>query len=170
MRPGDRRQETRYKSSHGRTRSLHSHYDMTRAAAQSRGAVRSRLPGYRSGISFILPPRLPAVPTFIGAHEWEAMPFGGNRYGYSALRLKTVAPRSGRVVHRRGLAGPDHRSARAGAAAFGPRAFRARRAHPLAHPSARPDIMHSLRHRPGADLGRTGARSPRRRRGLDSAE
>ena len=72
-------------------------------------------------------------------------------------------------LHRHGVAGPDHPGARSGAVALGLGAFRAGRAHGLAHPSARADFAHHLRHRPRADLGRADPPGPRRRYGVDPA-
>ena len=74
-------------------------------------------------------------------------------HGNSSERLGAVAPRAGRIIHRYRLAGPDHRGAGAGAGAFGPRAFRARRAHPLAYPSARADAVCRLGHAAGCRRG-----------------
>ena len=52
------------------------------------------------------------------------------------------------------LAGSDHPDRGAGAAGLQPRLLRARRAHGVAHPSARPDAVRHLRRRPGPGQGR----------------
>ena len=75
-------------------------------------------------------------------------------HGHQAGRSGAVAPHARRLVHRHGVAGPDHRGAVAGAHPGGAGELRARRAHRLAHPSARPDPARRARHsaacRPGA--------------------
>ena len=72
------------------------------------------------------------------------------------LRLQAVAPGTRGLFYRHGLAGSDHRSARAGANTFRYGALRARCAHPLAHPSAWPDARSDFRFRPGSGVGRQG--------------
>ena len=69
----------------------------------------------------------------------------GNGHGDKSIRLDGVTPGAGRLLHRNGLAGSRGRGAGAGKRARQRRAFRAGRAHRLAHPSGRPDALYPLR-------------------------
>ena len=87
-------------------------------------------------------------------------------HGDQTSRHTTFRQRTGRLVHRHG----PHRSAfpgpRSRAASRRQRHLRARRAHRLAHASARPDPHRHLWLRPGAALGRPDRGDPPRRRRL----
>src|ERR1700733_12094112 len=91
------------------------------------------------------------------------------RHGYPSRRLAADTPRTKGVFHRYGLAGSDHRGRSAGADRLDPRGVRAGRAHGLALAPFGPDAVRHLGNRPGSDQGRTGARDPAWRCGLDSA-
>ena len=127
---------------------------------------------YRAQISIILADRrpLPSSPCK-GRREGRNLDALNRErtHGHSSERVSAVAARAGRLVHRHSVAGTGHRIAGARKRARHLRTFRARRAHELAHASGRPDPLHPPRHRPRAELGRQGARSPPRRRGVVSA-
>src|SRR5262249_42679354 len=61
------------------------------------------------------------------------------RHGYQTVGLLALAPPACGLFHRHGVAGPDHRSAGAGANQRRLRALRTAGTHGLAYPSARPD-------------------------------
>src|SRR5580658_8050139 len=88
-------------------------------------------------------------------------------HGDYAVRLEAVPPYVGRILHRHRLAGPDHRGAGPGPHPLFARHLRARRAHRVAHPSARPDAPCPLRAWARAVVGRTDPRNPAGRRGVD---
>ena len=93
-----------------------------------------------------------------------------NAHGHQAARLAAVAQDTGRLFHRHGLAGPDHRGGGAGARARRLGALRARRTHGLAHPSARPDHPHHRRCGTRTGLGRPDQGGARRRHRVLRAE
>src|SRR4051812_36510547 len=65
-------------------------------------------------------------------------------HGHQTERLSTDAPSAEGIVHRRGVAGPDHRGA--GACTYPRRAceLRARRAYGVAHPSPLGQTLHVI--------------------------
>ena len=81
-------------------------------------------------------------------------------HGHPTRRKNPDAPRQPRLFHRHGLAGRHHRGTATGPRQSASRQLRARRTHQLAYPSARTDAPCAERRRPGAKLGRTGARDP----------
>src|SRR3954466_6257262 len=89
--------------------------------------------------------------------------------GDKTERIGTDAAPAEGIIHRCGVAGPNHRSAGACAHSIRPRKLRARRAYRLAHTSPRANTACDFRRWAGTSQGRADPRNQGGRYGVDSA-